>query len=907
MSGPRPDPSTDRIVRVHPKPTPGPSDPTVHGLFAIQAAVSPEKIAVRCGSASQTYAQLASASGDIARRLQTLGVAPGSLVGLFLERSVSLPSALLGILQTGAAYVPMDPAFPAERLRMMAEDATLAAIITQTSLADRLPAHQARVLFLDEPTTTSLPASPDPGQARPSPLPTPESPRLAYVIFTSGSTGRPKGVQITHRSFVNFLQSMRREPGCCANDILLSVTTLSFDIAGLELMLPLATGATVAIAPREIASDAELLSAEINRTGATVMQATPVTWRMLLAYGWNGSPRLKVLVGGESVPRDLVNQLAPRCASLWNMYGPTETTIWSTTGRLETGDGPVSIGRPIDNTQIYIVDPQLNPLPPGSQGEILIGGEGVADGYLGRPDLTASRFIPDPFSPLPGARLYRTGDLGMCLPDGSLRCLGRLDDQIKIRGYRIELGDIETCLRAHPGVEAAAVAPHDPGSGDLRLVAYLVPRGKQPPELDPATLRQHVRDHLPEYMVPTVWVTLHQLPLTPNGKLDRKALPPPGASSSPLAARHVAPETEDERTMLRLWQETLHLSQIGMTDGFFDLGGNSLLAVRLFAGIERTFGRKLPLATLLRHATPAALLRQITSPTASPWNSLVSIQPGSADRLPLFCVHGAGGNLLLYRELAASLGPDVPFLGFQSRGLDGQSDPHETVEAMASAYVEELLAVRPSGPYLLGGYCMGGTVAYEMARQLAARNHPVPLLVLFDTYNFAARIPSRGALDRVHRLGQKVVFHFSNLLRAGNRGRWEYFVSKLRLVRDQAQRWRQNPGPSRPPGNTPGKGLSIESINHEAGMNYQPVPTPVKLIVFKPERSYADYPDPRMGWEPFAKGGLEIVELPLNPHAMLVDPYVQHLARALRQRLEAVWNHQPPPNQGTRKQTQSPS
>ncbi len=440
-----------------------PREMTLHGLVSSTAALSPSRAAVHCGGESLTYADLESRSIALATRLQAAGVKRGNLVGVHLERSCDIVPSLLAILKCGAAYVPMDPAFPAERLGFMVEDARMPTIISQNSIHLELPPSSAHVLLVDEPcnllrTFTPVESQPD---------------DTAYVIFTSGSTGRPKGVGISHRAVLNFLNSMRREPGLSADDILLSVTTLSFDISGLEIFLPLTIGAEVVIASRETTQDGQLLADAIARHNITVLQATPATWRLLLEAEWKGKTDLKILVGGEAVPRDLVNRLAPLCGEMWNVYGPTETTIWSTVARLEVGDGPVLIGRPIDNTQVYVVNTSMQPQPVGVVGELLIGGDGLAQGYHELPDLTADRFIDSPF--LEGAKLYRTGDLARWTADGSLECLGRMDHQVKVRGFRIELGEIETLLEQHPAVKQAVVDVRDG-----RLVAYLRDAGISP-------------------------------------------------------------------------------------------------------------------------------------------------------------------------------------------------------------------------------------------------------------------------------------------------------------------------------------------------------------------------------------------------------------------------------------------
>ncbi|MFZ4681003.1 MAG: amino acid adenylation domain-containing protein [Terrimicrobiaceae bacterium] len=578
----------------------------VQSLIAQTARAYPDKTAVRCGDETLTYAELEHRSNQLAAHLQSLGLKTGDLAGLFVERSPRMVVGLLGILKCGAAYVPMDPLFPAERLAFMVEDAHMPVLVTQSSLQETLPAHQAKIVLLDH-LLPDLPQTfvPEHGGGE----------NLAYVIFTSGSTGRPKGVRIPHRALTNFLTSMRREPGLRPDDILLSVTTLSFDISGLEIFLPLTTGATVVIAAGETLTDGNLLRQEMERNATTVLQATPATWRLLLAAGWLGSKNLKILIGGEAVSRELVNELAPRCAELWNVYGPTETTIWSTTTKLNAGQGPVAIGHPIDNTQVYIVSPTLQLQPTGVAGELLIGGDGLAEGYHDRPDLTADRFIPDPFRKSAGARLYRTGDLARWRNDASLECLGRLDHQVKIRGYRIELGEIETVLEKHAGVRQAVVLAREDNPGQKRLVAYVVAEAHD--DL-PQILRQHLRASLPEYMVPAIVVPLDRFPLTPNGKVDRRALPAPGAAFLPTPQEFTAPASPDEETLAAIWREVLQIENVGTTDDIFDLGGDSIFIFQITTRANQA-GLKISPAVIFQHRTIAEILRHTAvSSSASP-------------------------------------------------------------------------------------------------------------------------------------------------------------------------------------------------------------------------------------------------------------------------------------------------
>jgi amino acid adenylation domain-containing protein len=852
-----------------------PRQQTVHGLFEEQVAKTPERVAVRSGNSALTYAELNARSTTLARRLRAAGVRRGDLVGLYVERSVEMVVGVLGIMKTGAAYVPMDPAFPAERLGFMVEDAAMPVIVTQSALQEFLPPHQARIVTVDDDAPEPSGAV-DLDEAGPG--------DIAYTIFTSGSTGRPKGVQIPHRAVVNFLRSMGREPGISHFDVLVSVTTLSFDIAGLELFLPLTTGALVVVASRETAMDGVLLKDELRQRGATVLQATPATFRVLLEAGWAGDPRLKILCGGEPLPKDLAARLIPICHELWNMYGPTETTIWSTCSRV-VDPSDIHIGRPIDNTQVYVVGDGMRLQPVGVAGELLIGGDGVALGYLKRAELTAEKFVPDPFSGRPGARLYRTGDLARWRRDGTLDCLGRMDQQVKIRGFRIELGEIEAVLSHHPQVKQAAVAVRDDGRGGSRLVAYVVTH--ESGEVDPTELRNSLRSLLPEYMVPNVVVRLDQLPLTPNGKIDRKALPEPEVQGA-VAVERVAPRNDTERRLAAIFSETVGARTVGVDDSFFDLGGHSLLAVRLMAHIEREFGTRLPLATLFSAPTVANLARQLTARADAAWSTLVPINV-IEDAPALFMVHGAGGNVLLYRELARVLAPHVSTYGFQSRGLDRRSKPHESVEEMAAHYVGELREFQPSGPYHLGGYCMGGAVAYEMARLLREEGEQVGMVAMLDSYNLS-RVPStKGHGFSVWR--QNMVFHLDNMRKVGVRDLSSYLVEKVRMA-DEAARGRIKAGVAKIKQLVNRNGSAsvidyIQEVNDRAIWSFSPQPSDGPVTLFKPQKNYDFMQDPQMGWGDRVPGGPEIVEVAVNPHAMLIEPFVKELGRELLARIHS--------------------
>ena len=567
----------------------------VHALVAAQAVRTPHAPAVVCGAEALTYAELEDRSNRLAAHLRTLGVGPRSLVAISMERSAALVVAMLAAWKAGAAYVPVDPAYPAERRAYMLEDSGAAVVLTDAASEAGIPSVAVRAAVVDR---LDLPA-----KERGVDAVEVDADALAYVIYTSGSTGRPKGVMVPHRCVANFLESMRREPGMDADGVLVAVTSLSFDIAVLELLLPLVAGGRVVVATREQALDPGRLAGLLRSSGATAMQATPATWRMLVQSGWAGEPDLAVLCGGEALAPDLAAELLPRGRALWNLYGPTETTVWSAVHRVESADA-IPLGHPVANTRLYVLDPAGQPCPPGVPGELFIGGDGVVRGYLRRPGLTAERFVPDPFSGEAGGRLYRTGDRVRRRLDGALDFLGRVDFQVKLRGFRIELGEVEAALAEHPGVRQAVAAVREDVAGDARLVAYLVPAGVAPPA--PDALRGALSSRLPDYMVPGAFVFLDALPLTPNGKVDRRALPAPEAAGP--AAEHVPvpPRTPAEKAVAAIWREVLRVDQVGVDDNFFNVGGHSLLLARVAARLQEWLGREVPLLDLFRHPTVAA-------------------------------------------------------------------------------------------------------------------------------------------------------------------------------------------------------------------------------------------------------------------------------------------------------------
>jgi amino acid adenylation domain-containing protein len=603
-----------------------PQNTCVHQLFEAQVKSTPNTIAAVFEKEQLTYAELDRRANQLANYLRKMGVKPGTLVGVFVERSVDMIVALLGVMKSGGAYVPMDPTYPAERISFVLADAEVPVLVTQEKLASSLAIATTRSVYLDTHWSTIAQESGSPSNSGDA------SADLAYVIYTSGSTGKPKGVEIPHRAIVNLLNSMRKKPGLNAQDTLLAVTTLSFDIAGLELFLPLCVGAKLVIASRETAADGNQLLGRLISSGATVMQATPVTWKLLLEAGWEGNPRLKVLCGGEAFPRELANELVQRAQSVWNMYGPTETTIWSSTVQVKAGQGPVPIGLPIDNTQFHVLDTEGQLAPINVPGELHIGGEGLARGYFRRSELTTEKFIRDPFSSDPGARLYKTGDLVRRLADGSIEFLGRLDHQVKLRGFRIELGEIETVLARYPGIREAVIMVREDVPGDKRLVAYVT---SDQQALTVAAVREFLTGKLPNYMLPSAVVRMDAMPLTANGKIDRKVLPAPDSFRLVREKEYVAARSSEEKMMADIWAEILHLERVGIHDNLFELGADSLHIFQIAARAGKA-GIKIAPAQLLKHRTIASVLAQLKSaPPGSENSPLPGIVPVSREKYRL--------------------------------------------------------------------------------------------------------------------------------------------------------------------------------------------------------------------------------------------------------------------------------
>jgi len=817
----------------------------VHDLLDLAAQEHAQSIAVEFEGRSLTYAELHARANQLARALRKHGVQRETLVAVCMERSLEMVVALLGILKSGAAYVPLDSSFGQGRIQYVLDEIHAKVLITQKSLRSFVPKSSADTLCLESSfdaiageSTESVPSDTGPSN-------------LAYVIYTSGSTGKPKGVQVEHKSVTNFLRSMQKEPGMSARDALLAVTTISFDIAALEIFLPLLVGARLVLASREATLDGMLLKKLLKDSRATVMQATPTTWQILLESGWEGGDNLKALVGGEAVSPELARRLASCCGVVWNMYGPTETTIWSSIYRIEgRDDRNVPIGKPIANTSVYVLGENRELLPSGSEGELYIGGEGLARGYFQRPELTAEKFVPDPFSSQTGARMYRTGDLGRYRGDGNIEYLGRLDHQVKIRGFRVELGEIEAVLEQHPAVKQAVAIAQDDKIGTKYLAAYIVPKSGK--TFSPSELREHLRRQLPDYMVPSALVGLAEFPLTANRKVDRKSLPTPQAGDYFRERDYVAPRDKVERKLVATWEEVLGVKPIGVRDNFFDLGGKSLQAARLFTKIIGTFGRELPLTTLIDAPTVELLANQIR-PLSKDANypTLVPMKK-TGKRPPFFCVHGGAGSTLFMHRLAARMDVDQPFYGIEPEGMDGRRFKHTTLEDIAAHYLCEIRKLQPNGPYCFGGYCFGGIVAYEMAQQLLRQGEPAALVVQFTAeLRFHRKIP---AVTKPKLPANPLSKRMATLLK--NPLRTLYRIAAVRV----AEKWGKFAptfyrlwfkfGLRVPPRM---RTLYVWRTLIRAERNYVPKPYPGRVVMFHGS-DYED--DPNLGWDGLA-GGIE--------------------------------------------------
>jgi aspartate racemase len=848
---------------------PYPSQLCMHELVEAQAARTPHAVAVEHSGRSLTYAELDARANQLAHYLRRRGVGPESHVGICLQRSLELPVAILAVLKAGGACVPLDSAYPKDRLEYMLEDSQVPLVLTQPGLlAEVTDFNAADVINLEPDWQAFAGESKDRVESGVKPE------NLAYVIYTSGSTGKPRGVLLTHGGFVNHNTAAAKLFGLSPADRMVQFASISFDIAIEEIFPTWITGGTLVVRDEDasLAAAEFLVWAQQNRI--TVLDLPTAYWHELVRELSESDVKLPdtlrvVIVGGEKASLAALaawRKIAGPRVRWINTYGPTETSVIVTSYE-PAPDHDLStvlpIGKPIANTQVRLLDEHLQCVPVGIPGDLYIGGAGLSRGYLNRPEVTAERFIPDPFRDQPGARLYRTGDRARYLADGNIEFAGRTDDQVKIRGYRVELGEIESVLGSHPGVGEMVVVARENQAGEKTLIGYVVPARDNAPT--GAALRHHLKQRLPHYMVPSAIVFLEAMPKTPNGKVDKRALPPPQPGDFAQEQKYVAPGTETEAKLAQIWEHVLERNPIGIRHNFFELGGHSLLAARLMHRIEQSFGRRLPLSALLQAPTIEQLAAVLDDTGDASWSSLVPLQK-QGNRPPFFCVHGVGGNVVGFRDFAMHLGSDQPFYALQPQGLDGKRPLRTTVEEMAEAYLRDIRQVQAEGPYRLGGYSFGGLVAYEMAQRLRANGEDVELLALFDTYDPRKGDSRAGQLRNLAKLPLKERIAF--VVKKGT-----FVLMTLRKRREL----RNLPAPLR----------AVRQTCSQAADRYQVQPYDGQVSLFRvKEKSIGSLDDPYAVWWQMARGGVDLHEISGDHLSMLKEPQVRWLASELRQCLD---------------------
>ncbi len=860
----------------------------IHELVEQQARRTPDGIALRDAGSTFTYSQLAQRVDQLARHLAQRGAGPGTLVAVCLDRSASVVIALLALLKAGSAYLPLDITYPAARLAYMLADAHPALVLTQAALVDKVPPTAAPKVLLEAVLRDLDRAVPELPHAPSNPL----SP--AYITYTSGSTGQPKGVVVPHRGVANLLQYAAQEFGCGPGARVLQGVPLGFDVSLFEMFYTLSTGAELTVPAEDLTHNPNAMVAHMQRGAVTDLHTSPALLGLLIAEpGYARCSTLqRVFVGGEALPADLMQRhlrMFPDTA-LINCYGPTEASVWTSFWRCDAGDvaSVAPLGTPVANTQLYVLDRHQQPVPVGVAGELCIGGDGLAIGYLRRPELTAERFVPNAWSADPAARLYRTGDLACFRSAGMVDFLGRIDTQVKIRGHRVETGEVEHVLLGHPDVREAVVVARQDVPGDEKLVAYLIARnGRRPPTDE---LRRFAAHTLPDFMLPNAVVWLTAYPLTPSKKVDRKLLPAPQTSRPELATGYLAPRTPTERALAKIWATVLDRERVGVRDNFFDLGGHSLLAARAFMEMGQRLGVTLPPSVLFSAPTIAALAEVVEhQATEAATSTIVPVQPNGY-RQPLFIIPGAGTHHLYLRHLVRHLGNDQPVYALFRTLLD-KSGVRLSVEQLAGEYLRDIQRVQPHGPYLLAGHSFGGTVAYELAQQFYEQGEQVGMLAMFD-------VDAPGGHDwlpwsRLAALPRRLAMSLKLLPYIGVRDLPEYVRTRHviaqervteRVHRHQAHwfdyLWQR----------IFGRGLGWDITNaaetdaaRDLWLRYVPRPYPGSLDLFWPSTSPVPLHilDSRSGWPRLVKGGLHVHAVPGDHVMLLLNPLVSYVATEL--------------------------
>lgn len=896
--------------------TPLDTSRTFADLFAARAAQTPQRTALMCRSETLSYKELNERANQLAGYLISLGVRPEMPVGVCMPRSLDMVVAILGIIKAGGAYVPLDPAYPADRLVFILDDARAGIVVTHSSLMGLFQGQsiQSVCMDVDGEAIAQFPS------VDPAPAIGPEN--LVYIIYTSGSTGKPKGVMITHASLVSFTQVAGSALDVQASDVYLQSATIAYALSVRQLMIPLAVGACVVVASADEIGDPLALFELIKRRNITLMDMVPSFWRSCIQR-LSDLPQAeqtalldnalrRVVSIGEALMADLPRDWYDRFGTqvrLVNIFGQTETTgivaSYTIPPDLPANFGIVPIGKSAACTRLYLLDANLHPVADGEAGELCVSNPCLARGYLNRPELTAEKFIPNPFDDGLSDRLYRTGDLARLNAQGNIEFLGRGDQQVKIRGQRLELGEVETVLREHPEVRNCVVMARGANPDEKYLAAYVVlPAGSQ---TTASQLKEYMRTRLPEYMVPATFVFLEALPLNPNGKIDRLALPDPQALGGlqASAAIYAPPVNAVQRAIVTIWQDVMKVKQIGIHDNFFDLGGHSLMAVRILTRIERDLGVRLPLTSLF-HAMTVAQLAELVDrreDEARSWSPLVPIRT-TGNKPPFFGIHAVGGGVLFWRDVVNHLPDDQPFYALQSQGVDGIRPALSDFRTMASLYLGEIRKIQPQGPYHIGGFSLGGEIAFEMAHQLLKQGEQVALLVLLDTRNPSSAVRPVQVVNGMVKpvlepltpdsdtelFKRKMQGHWRALSKMRPRraavyaGKQVWFQFRLVLISAVAYIYRLF-------GRRLPDQLLIRylRLNHRAALrNYVPAVYPGRVTLFRARESIASDPlDSPMGWGPLAGGGLDVHYFD-TPHEMIKPEYAAMIANKLNECIRAA-------------------
>lgn len=844
-------------------------------LLSKQGEITPDNIAIEYKGTKISYNDLHIKVNQFAHYLEAQGVQSGDYIAVSYPRSPELVYAILAIIQCGAAYLPLDHEYPTKRIEYMLEDSEAKFLLTSEALSLKLPKCSNTILIddaiqsLDQYPSTKLQRYVDPEN-------------VLYLLYTSGSTGKPKGAKITNRNIVNLFCSLENEPGIKETDRVPFISTISFDIASFELFFPLFKGAVLVIPEHETPSDGRLFYEMLDTEKISLVVATPTTYQMLLDSGWSKKLPIKIWCCGEPLPAKLAKELIQRSDELWTLYGPTEVTIFSSCKHIKDEETIISVGGPIANMQYYIVDEQMNLLPPNAIGEIAIGGDGVGKGYLGRPELTAAKYIPNVFSDKKDAIMYLSGDIGKLLPSNEVMCLGRIDHQVKVRGHRIEIGEIEHALTSIKGIKSAIVL----AKTDI-LVAFIVVDYEITTELDEIRLwRNELASQLPAFMVPHVFHILDKMPKTLNDKIDRVALLEYKSKSESKEEDYTAPRTNEEKLISEIWQEILKRERIDIFSNFFEMGGHSIMAVNIMVKIEKMTGIRIPLSALFQHSTIEKFAKLLTAETESPFDHLVPVKPNGS-KTPLFIVHGAGLNILNFSHIIQHFDEDQPVYAFQGVGPNGYDNWFESIEDMAARYIESMLRINPKGPYAITGFSFGGIVAFEMARQLKEQGKTVSIIALLDTYvdssYYYASLSQKKLMRHYDRTRKWFDFSKEMLtswkaLKLRSKSKKDYVLKKYLGKKDSI---------------TEQEALALEQFTEANAMvnkivdRYHLTPQNLKVDLFRAQEYENHKSDPtHLGWKKAALKGVTIHNISGNHLGIVAPPNDKILARMLQEILD---------------------